>query len=161
MRDSGGAQRALPVAANAQDGTVGEARVHPHFASAAGDAAADVPIRDAAPHQPRDAASGLLPLPANGPLAGRAHLRGPAEAAVQSALPQRGIVLVPQVSREQRKSPLSISISRCPFARPLGAFSRRFGPSIKYKHKTFSYFPQPIAQANGACRSLRPTCVFI
>jgi hypothetical protein len=113
MRDGGGAQRALPVAANAQDGTVGEARVHPHFASAAGDAAADVPVRDAAPHQPRDAASGLLPLPADGPLAGRAHRHGAAEAAVQGALPQRGIVLVPQVSRERRNpnNRLSLSIS--------------------------------------------------
>lgn len=111
MRDGGGAQCALQVAANAQDGTLGEARVHPHFASAAGDAAANVPIRDAAPHQPRDAASGLLPLPANGPLAGRAHYHGAAEAAVQGALPKRGIVLVPQVSRAAlRKSLLSISL---------------------------------------------------
>jgi hypothetical protein len=109
MRDGGGAQRALPVAANAQNGTVGEARVHPHFASAAGDAAADVPVRDAAPHQPRDAAAGLLPLPADGPLAGRAHRHGAAEAAVQGALPQRGIVLVPQVSREQ-KSKIRLSL---------------------------------------------------
>jgi len=97
MRDGGGAQRPLPVAANAQNGAVGEARVHPHPSATAGDASAAVPVRDA-PLQPRNAASGLLPLPAHRSPSGGAHCRRTAEAAVQSAFLKRGVVLVAQVS---------------------------------------------------------------
>lgn len=47
LRDGGGAERALPVAADAHDGAVGAPRLHPRAAAAAGDAAAALPPRPA------------------------------------------------------------------------------------------------------------------
>lgn len=47
MRDGGGAERALPVAADAHDGAVGAAGVHPRAAAAAGHAPPALPPRPA------------------------------------------------------------------------------------------------------------------
>ena len=47
MRDGGGVERALPVAADAHDGAVGAARVHPRAAAPAGHAAPALPRRPA------------------------------------------------------------------------------------------------------------------
>ena len=45
--DGGGAERALPLAADAQDGAVGEEGLHPHPAEAAHHEEAAVPARQA------------------------------------------------------------------------------------------------------------------
>lgn len=47
MRDGGGVERALPVAADSHDGAVGAARVHPRAAAPAGHAAPALPRRPA------------------------------------------------------------------------------------------------------------------
>ena len=45
--DGGGAERALPLSADAQDGAVGEEGIHPHSAEAAHHEEAAVPARQA------------------------------------------------------------------------------------------------------------------
>lgn len=45
MRDGGRSERALPVTADAHDGSVGAACVHPYFAETSGDATAPIPDR--------------------------------------------------------------------------------------------------------------------
>lgn len=47
LRDGGGAERALPVAADAYDGTVGAARIYPRASASVGDAAPALPPRPA------------------------------------------------------------------------------------------------------------------
>lgn len=47
LRDGGGAERALPLAADAHDGAVGAARVHPRAAAAARHAPPALPPRPA------------------------------------------------------------------------------------------------------------------
>jgi hypothetical protein len=44
MRDGGGAQRSLPVAADAPDGALGQTRLHPHPATPPGDAQAAISV---------------------------------------------------------------------------------------------------------------------
>lgn len=43
LRDGGSTERALPVAADAHDGAVGQARLHPHPAAPAGHAQTPLP----------------------------------------------------------------------------------------------------------------------
>lgn len=43
LRDGGGAERALPVAADAHDGALGQARLYPHPATLAGHAQTPLP----------------------------------------------------------------------------------------------------------------------